>query len=96
MREQVLQYVDQYKIIAIVRGADPKQCFAVAEALYAGGIRLMEVTYDQKKPETWNLTLPMDRIRKFFPRSFTPQQMENTILKLLEAWQKKRQRQNEH
>ena len=56
MREQVLQYVDQYKIIAIVRGADPKQCFAVAEALYAGGIRLMEVTYDQKKPETWQAT----------------------------------------
>ena len=56
MREQVLQYVDQYKIIAIVRGADPKQWFAVAEALYAGGIRLMEVTYDQKKPETWQAT----------------------------------------
>ena len=56
MREQVLQYVDQYKIIAIVRGADPKQCFAVAEALYAGGIRLMEVTYDQKKSETWQAT----------------------------------------
>ena len=58
MREQVLQYVDQYKIIAIVRGADPKQCFAVAEALYAGGIRLMEVTYDQKKPETWQRSFP--------------------------------------
>ena len=51
---------------------------------------------EQKKPENWNLTLPMERIRKFFPRSFTPQQMENTIIKLLEAWQKKRQRQNEH
>jgi len=38
----------------------------------------------------------MERIRRYFPRSFTPQQMENTILKLLEAWQKKRQRQNEH
>ena len=56
MREQVLQCVDRYKIIAIVRGADPAQCFAVAKALYAGGIRLMEVTYDQKKPETWQAT----------------------------------------
>ena len=57
---------------------------------------MLSIMMEQKKPETWNLTLPMDRIRKFFPRSFTPQQMENTILKLLEAWQKKRQRQNEH
>ena len=56
MREQVLEYVDRYRIIAIVRGADPAQCFAVAKALYAGGIRLMEVTYDQKKPETWQAT----------------------------------------
>ncbi len=57
---------------------------------------MLSIMMEQKKPENWNLTLPMDRIRKFFPRSFTPQQMENTILKLLEAWQKKRQRQNEH
>jgi len=57
---------------------------------------MLSIMMEQKKPENWNLTLPMERIRKFFPRSFTPQQMENTILKLLEAWQKKRQRQNEH
>ena len=57
---------------------------------------MLSIMMEQKKPENWNLTLPMDRIRKFFPRSYTPQQMENTILKLLEAWQKKRQRQNEH
>ena len=57
---------------------------------------MLSIMMEQKKPENWNLTIPMDRIRKFFPRSFTPQQMENTILKLLEAWQKKRQRQNEH
>ena len=50
---------------------------------------MLSIMMEQKKPENWNLTLPMDRIRKFFPRSFTPQQMENTILKLLEAWQKK-------
>ena len=33
-----------------------------------------------------------DRIRKYFPKSYTPLQMENTIIKLLEAWQRKRQR----
>ena len=56
MREQVLEWVDRYKIIAIVRGANPSQCKAVAKALYAGGIRLMEITYDQKKPESWQAT----------------------------------------
>ena len=56
---------------------------------------MLEIMSEQKKPEAWNLTLPMERIRKFFPRTYTPKQMESTILKLLEAWQKKRQRQNE-
>lgn len=56
MRDQVLQWVEQYKIVAIVRGADPQQCFAVAKALYDGGIRLMEVTYDQRRPESWQAT----------------------------------------
>ena len=44
-----------------------------------------------KEPEKFSLTLDGDRIRKYFPKSYTPLQMENTILKLLEAWQRKRQ-----
>ena len=56
---------------------------------------MLAIMVEQKKPESWNLTLPMERIKRFFPRSYTPQQMEKTILNLLEAWQKKRQRQNE-
>lgn len=56
---------------------------------------MLSIMMEQKKPEGWNLTLPIAQIQKFFPRSYTPQQMENTIIKLLEAWQKKRQRQNE-
>ena len=46
---------------------------------------------EQKKPENWDLKLPMEKIRKFFPRSYTPQRMEETILKLLETWMRKRQ-----
>lgn len=56
MRDQVLEWIERYKIIAIVRGAEPAQCAAVADAVYAGGIRLMEVTYDQRRPETWQET----------------------------------------
>ena len=53
---------------------------------------MLGIMMEQKKPETWDLKLPMDKIRKYFPRSYTPQRMEETIIKLLEMWMKKRQR----
>ena len=53
---------------------------------------ILSIMLEQKKPENWNLSLSMDKIRKYFPRSYTPQRMEETILSLLEAWQRKRQR----
>ena len=53
---------------------------------------MLDIMMEQKKPETWDLKLPMDKIRKYFPRSYTPQRMEETIIKLLEMWMKKRQR----
>ena len=53
---------------------------------------MLDIMMEQKKPENWDLKLPMDKIRKFFPRSYTPQRMEETIMKLLEMWMKKRQR----
>ena len=56
---------------------------------------VLGIMMEQKKPENWDLKLPMDRIRKDFPRSYTPQKIEDTIIKLLEMWMKKRQRENE-
>ena len=53
---------------------------------------MLGIMMEQKKPENWDLKLPMDRIRKYFPRSYTPQRMEETIIKLLDTWMKKRQR----
>ena len=41
------------------------------------------------------MTIKNDVLRKYFPKSYTPRQMEETILKLLEQWQKKRQRSQE-
>lgn len=55
-REQVIQKIQQEKIIAIVRGVGPDQCAKVANALYAGGIRLMEITYNQKDPASFQTT----------------------------------------
>ena len=52
---------------------------------------MLQIMLEQKKPENWNLSLPMDKIRKYFPRSYTPQRMEETIIKLLEGWLRKRQ-----
>ena len=53
---------------------------------------MLDIMMEQKKPENWDLKLPMDKIRKFFPRSYTPQRMEETIMKLLEMCMKTRQR----
>lgn len=53
---------------------------------------MLGIMMEQKKPENWNLSLPMDKIKKYFPRSYTPQRMEETIIRLLESWMKKRQR----
>ena len=52
---------------------------------------VLGIMREQKKPENWDLKLPMEKIRKFFPRSYTPQRMEETIIKLLETWMRKRQ-----
>ena len=53
---------------------------------------MLDIMMEQKKPEGYNVVLSADKLRKYFPRSYTPQKMEETILKLLDAWQKKRQR----
>ena len=53
------------------------------------------VMSEEKKPEVDHVTLKNDVIRKYFPKSYTPQQMEQTIIKLLDQWQKKRERQLE-
>ena len=53
---------------------------------------MLGIMMEQKKPENWNLSLPMDKIKKYFPRSYTPQRKEETIIKLLESWMRKRQR----
>ena len=56
MREDVIQKIEQEKVIAIVRGVAPELCMKVADALYEGGIRLMEITYNLKSPESFQQT----------------------------------------
>ena len=56
MRETVIAGIEREKVIAIVRGAGAEACRKVADALYQGGIRLMEVTFDQKDPDSFPAT----------------------------------------
>ena len=53
---------------------------------------LLEIMIEQKKPVRNDITLSGEKLRKYFPKSYSPIQMENVIFKLLEAWQRKRQR----
>ena len=53
---------------------------------------MLDIMMEQTKPEGYNVVLSADKLRKYFPRSYTPQKMEETILKLLDAWLRKRQR----
>ena len=50
---------------------------------------------EEKKSDLDRVTFTSDTLRKYFPRSYTPQRMQETIIKLLEQWQKKRQRDQE-
>ena len=53
---------------------------------------LLQIMMEQKKPQDFSITIPVDKLRKYFPKTYTPARMEETIFKLLEAWQRKRQR----
>ena len=56
MRETIIQKVLEEKAIAIVRGASVEDCLKVADALYEGGIRFMEITFNQKNPDSFKDT----------------------------------------
>ena len=56
---------------------------------------IFDIMAEEKKAEMDHVTIKNDVLRKYFPKSYTPRQMEETILKLLEQWQKKRQRSQE-
>ena len=52
---------------------------------------ILEVMTEKKKPECWNLTIPMNKVMKYFPKTYTPQKIESVILDLLEKWRHRKQ-----
>ena len=57
--------------------------------------KAFDILGQEKKSEQDTVTIKNDILRKYFPRSYTPRQMEEKIIQLLDAWQKKQQRHNE-
>ena len=55
---------------------------------------MLSIMMEQKKPVRNDITLSGDKLRKYFPRSYSPKRIEETIFKLLDAWLRKRQRDN--
>ncbi|MEA5143316.1 MAG: ParB/RepB/Spo0J family partition protein [Oscillibacter sp.] len=56
---------------------------------------MLAIMSEEKKPEKNDLAIKADKLQKYFPKSYTPQQMEQVIIRLLDGWQKKRQRDQE-
>lgn len=56
MRERIIAEILDKKLISIVRGVEPEKVLRVAQALYDGGVTLMEITFDQKNPQSWSET----------------------------------------
>ena len=56
---------------------------------------MLAIMSEEKKQDVDRVTLTRDTLRKYFPRDYTPRQMEDTILKLLQGWSKKRQQSHE-
>lgn len=56
MRERIIQEILDKKIISIVRGVEPDKMVRIAEALYEGGVTMIEVTFNQKNPASWQET----------------------------------------
>lgn len=53
---------------------------------------ILKIMMEQKKTECWNLTIPMNKVSKYFPKSYTPQRMAEVIFALLDRWQKSKSR----
>ena len=54
---------------------------------------ILAIMSEEKKSDLDKVTFTSDTLRKYFPKSYTPQRMQETIIKLLEQWQRKRQQQ---
>lgn len=64
MREKIIKSIEENKLIAIIRGLSTETALKTAKALYSGGVKLIEVTFDQKCPEKFETTAESIRVIK--------------------------------
>ena len=84
--QRTVESVEQYGVLSpLIARPRPEGGYDVAFAVMG----------EEKKDELDKVVIKNDTLRKYFPRSYTPKQMEDTIIKLLDQWQRKQQRQNE-
>ncbi len=102
-QKQLLEAIDSEQATPSLSQAQRMKKMSQAGEL--SGDKILEIMQEEKKPEQnrkeevtpdkESVSFSTEKRRKYFPRSYTPLQMENTIIRLLEAWQKKRQRAQE-
>ena len=90
---QLLETIESEQATPSLSQAQRLKRFSQEGSLSADVMRA--IMSEEKKPEQNRLTLGTDKLQHFFPKTYTPKQMEDTILKLLEQWHKKRQQQAE-
>ncbi len=56
---------------------------------------MLRIMMEQKKPQAASINIPLDKLRKYFPKTYSPARIEETIFKLLDQWLKRRQRSQE-
>jgi len=86
---QLLETIESEQATPSLSQAQRLKRFSQEGSLSADVMRA--IMSEEKKPEQNRLTLGTDKLQHFFPKTYTPKQMEDTILKLLEQWHKKRQ-----
>ena len=57
---------------------------------------MLQIMMEQKKPQAASINIPLDKLRKYFPKSYSPARIEEMIFKLLDQWLKHRKRNHEH
>ena len=100
-----LSYLSPEQQQEVIRAMDDTQNFpSVSQAKHIKKLAqdgtfttetVVAIMGEEKKSELDTVTIKNDTLKKYFPRSYTPKQMEDTIIKLLEQWQKKRQHSEE-
>ena len=83
---------DTQNALTLSQALHPKKLAHQGEFSYE---KAFDVMGQEKKSEKDTVTIKNETLRKYFPRSYTPKQMEEKIIQLLDAWQKKQQRRNE-